>query len=36
MEPKLFYDMLLLEKKEDVEMIKKIMDNELINIHLNV
>jgi len=36
MEPKLFYDMLLLAQKGDVEMTqKKIMDNESINIHLN-
>jgi hypothetical protein len=36
MEPKLFYDLLLLAQKGDVEMTqKKIMDNESINIHLN-
>ena len=36
MEPKLFYDMLLLAQKGDIEMTqKKIMDNESINIHLN-
>lgn len=36
MEPKLFYDMLLLAQKGDVEMTqKKIMNNESINIHLN-
>ena len=35
-EPKLFYDLLLLAQKGDVEMTqKKLMDNESINIHLN-
>jgi hypothetical protein len=35
-EPKLFYDLLLLAQKGDVEMTqKKIMNNETINIHLN-
>ena len=36
MQPKLFYDMLLLAQKGDIEMTqRKIMDNESINIHLN-
>ena len=35
-EPKLFYDLLLLAQKGDVEMTqKKLMDNESINIYLN-